>query len=188
MKPPVLALAGKIASGKTTISQYLANTLDYPWVGFGAYVRAEAQRHGLNDSRTSLQQLGATLLERDMELFCKAVLRDAGWMPGQPIVIDGVRHAEVIRVLRNLVAPQCLVVVLVDVPEIVRAQRLIERGVSLAEQHQQEIHSTEVQTHTLLPALADILVDGMQSLQVITEIVIAELQRRGFLLSQANST
>jgi dephospho-CoA kinase len=55
VKPVVLTFAGRIASGKSTLSRQIAVTLGWPWASFGDYVRAEATRRGFDPtSRTAL--------------------------------------------------------------------------------------------------------------------------------------
>jgi hypothetical protein len=54
--------------------------------------------------------------------FCGAVLDEALWAPGRSVILDGVRHAEALSTLRDLVSPQRVVLVFVDTPDMVRAE------------------------------------------------------------------
>lgn len=167
MSAPILAFAGPMASGKTTISRAVAETLGWPWAGFGAYIRAEAQRRGLQGDRTSLQQLGDALLAEGEEAFCKGVLAEAGWVSGTPLVLDGVRHATVVNALHVLITPQPLVLVYVAITDDVRAARLGARGVDADAQQLHDAHATESDVTTILPKLADLTVDGSWPLGTI---------------------
>ena len=69
-----LGFSGKIGSGKTTISEYVANLLSWPKVSFGDYVREIARQQKTDLSRSALQTIGASLVEQDCEGFCRSVL------------------------------------------------------------------------------------------------------------------
>src|SRR5207237_1082407 len=87
MKPLVMALSGRIGSGKTTVSTEVARRLGWVRTSFGDYVRSLARSRGLDDSRETLQPLGASVLNEGVEPFCRAVLAQAGWTSGTPVVI-----------------------------------------------------------------------------------------------------
>src|SRR5262249_10188002 len=125
LEPIVLALSGKIGSGKTTLSQELADALGWRRASFGEYVRAYAKSQGLDEkSRDVLQAVGQSLVEKDVVDFCRSVLAHFGWTSGEPLVIDGVRHAAVVDALRQIVAPLDLRVVFVDINEKTRLKRI----------------------------------------------------------------
>jgi len=128
--PIVLAFAGRIASGKSTLSMNVARALSWPYVSFGNYVRQVAWSKGLVCSRQVLQNIGATLIDQGWDRFCRAVLSQVDWDPGQPLVIDGIRHVEAIDMLRQLVAPSKLLLVFVAVSELERKGRLRQRGLT----------------------------------------------------------
>ncbi len=168
MTPVVLAFAGRIASGKSTISQDVAEALCWPWVSFGDYVRVEARRRGLGESRATLQQVGDELIAAGWESFCHAVLMHGNWHPGQPLIIDGIRHVEALQMLKDLVAPQRVLLVFIDVPDPVRAARLETRGVTMDEQQQRDRHASEAQVQTMLPVLADRILDSTRPVADLT--------------------
>jgi dephospho-CoA kinase len=165
MKPVVLVFAGRIASGKSTIAQGVAAALCWPWVSFGEYVRAEAQRCGVDESRAMLQQVGEQLIAVGWEPFCRAVLAQADWRPGQSLVVDGLRHVAGLQMLRDLAAPQPVVLVLINVPESVRAARLSVRGIETNEQQHDERHASEAQVNAILPQIADMIIDGSRPVE-----------------------
>jgi dephospho-CoA kinase len=189
MKPIVLGFAGSIASGKSTLSIEVASSLGWQRVGFGDYVRTVAQRQGLGESREVLQAVGATLVNQGIEQFCGAVLKQVDWKPGQPLVVDGIRHAEIVSTLRRLVAPSELLLVFVSVNESTRKTRLIERGLTHREQWQQiEAHSTEAQVQTVLPGIANLNVDSTQKIEeLVKEIVTWVQQQKEEIISQSSN-
>lgn len=173
MKPIVLGFAGSIASGKSTLSIEVASSLEWQRVSFGDYVRTLAQTQGLGDSREVLQAVGASLINHGMEQFCRAVLAQVNWQPGQPLVIDGIRHAEIVPILRQIVAPIDFCLIFVAVSEPIREARLRLRGLSSRQQWQQlEAHSTEAQVETVLAEMADLTIDSTRKIEdLVLEIV-----------------
>jgi dephospho-CoA kinase len=164
----VVAIAGKIGSGKTTLTKSLANELGWPSASFGDYVRSAATARGLTESRKNLQELGTLLLRSDPHAFCSDVLANAPWQAGESLIIDGLRHAETVPILRELVAPAVLKVVLIEISEHTRLNRLIARGdgdasaIAVIEEH-----SSEHQVGSVLRALADLIVGGDRPRSVI---------------------
>lgn len=173
MKPIVVGFAGSIASGKSTLSIEVASSLEWQRVSFGDYVRTVAQSQGLGDSREVLQAVGVSLINQGMEQFCRSVLAQVNWQPGQALVVDGIRHAEIIPVLGQIVTPLDFRLVFVGVNESIREARLVERGLSDRQQWQQfEAHSTEAQVQTVLLTMADLTVDGTRKIEdLVLEIV-----------------
>lgn len=179
MKPIVLGFAGSIASGKSTLSVEVASSLGWECVSFGDYVRTVAQHQGLGTSREVLQSVGASLINQGMEQFCSSVLAQANWKPGQPLVVDGIRHVEVASMLRRLVAPSELLLVFVAVNESIREVRLIEKGLAQREELQQiEAHSTEAQVQTVLLGMADLIVDNTRTIKELVKEILTWVNQR----------
>jgi hypothetical protein len=150
----IIALAGPPKSGKTTLGKKLAASLRVPFTSFGDYVRKEAKRRGIaNASPRQLQDLGSELVERDMMSFCKAVLKDGGFIPGRGLIIDGIRHIDALATIKKLAPKQSVKLVYLESPT---AQRL-ERG-SLTAGELQEIDSHPVEADAdLLKSVADLV-------------------------------
>lgn len=166
----VLALAGEINSGKSTIGNIYAQFFDCPYVSFGEYIRYITKQRGLPDIRENWQKVGEELVETDASVFCRAVLAQADWKPGQALVIDGIRHAQINELLKELVAPSRYVLALIKVDEQIRKERLYREGVeerALIERI--ESHSTESQVKTILPQIADYIIDGSEPLPELIE-------------------
>ena len=161
MKSIVIGFAGKIASGKSTLSTIFAKERGWPYVSFGDYVRLVARQRGEDDSqREILQQTGASLVEQDCEGFCRAVLQQAPWQPGESLVIDGIRHLQVKQVLEKLVAPSKFVLIYISVDEQIRRQRLHYEGIDDPTRIERiESASTEIQAKAELPQVADFTLD-----------------------------
>jgi dephospho-CoA kinase len=160
LEPVVLAFSGKIASGKSTLSAEVAKALDWKRASFGEYVRIVAKSLGLEPSREVLQDIGASLVKNPEE-FCRAMLAHYGWQSGEPLVIDGVRHREIMEALRRIVAPLELRLVYLDISDEQRRERLVrEEDVGPDKISKVEAHPTEKQVSEVLPGIADLRVSA----------------------------
>jgi adenylate kinase family enzyme len=128
LSPAVVALTGRAASGKSTISRELSRRTGWVRVSYGEWVRAEAVRRGLDESRESLQILGAELVEADLEGFLRTVMISYGWQPGNPAILDSIRYRRALGVLQRLVRPLPLVTVFVDLGNEERIRRMNASG------------------------------------------------------------
>ena len=172
LEPQVLAFAGKIGSGKSTLSEEVANALQWKRASFGDYVRTVAKSQGLETSREVLQELGASLAKKPEE-FCRAMLAHYGWQSGEPLVIDGVRHKEILDALRLIVAPLEVRVVYLDIDEEKRHQRLMQEEEGDPKKLAQvESHSTEQQVGDLLPKIADLKVSGDRPVEELVRDIV----------------
>lgn len=162
----VVAFAGKIGSGKTTISTAVSQALECKRASFGDYVRHVVSRQGLQLTRENLQRVGTEVLEADRFDFCRNVLAYSGWSQGESLVIDGLRHSETIPLLNQLVWPVELRIVYMDIDEQSRVERLGTRGEDCIPAFTSaDAHSSEQQVATTLRSVADVIVDGRQPIQ-----------------------
>ena len=162
LEPLVLVFSGKIGSGKSTLADRVATALGWKRASCGDFIRAVARSQGLEDQREVLQELGAELVARSPGEFCRALLAHFNWHGGEPLVLDGVRHAEVLEALRRVVAPLQVRLVYVETDEAVRRERLrLEEEDTPATQFPKlEAHSTEQQVGSRLAAAAQLRVSG----------------------------
>jgi dephospho-CoA kinase len=162
----VLAFAGKIGSGKTALTTALAHKLGCKRASFGDYVRHVVNSRGLRETRETLQRVGTELLEEDMYRFCGAVLRHAGWIPGETLMLDGLRHAETIDPLQRLVHPLALKIVYLEIDDETRLRRLgLRGGGDRATLSSAERHSSELQVATKLAVEADLVINGVDTIE-----------------------
>jgi dephospho-CoA kinase len=170
----VLAFAGAIGVGKSSLSENVATLLGWPRVSFGDYVRKVARQNGQNDKdRAVLQRLGQALVRVDVDDFVDCVLKGApDWRPGDNLVIDGLRHAEVRLALIHKVKPSTLKVVVVKVDEDTRQERAKrEKDIDprMLSRYDQDI--TEAQIARILPEYADFEVDNTLPVNMAAEQV-----------------
>ena len=175
--PVVIGFGGSALSGKSRLSEKVAIALSWPRASFGDYVRHLAFKRGLGLDRATLQTLGKELVESDLESFCRAVLTAANWLPGQPAILDGIRHLSALTTLRAIVAPQRLVLVVVTASESVRRTRLdVRQSTANALQDAVSIdcidqHSTEKDAVSELPSIADIVLDSSEGLEQTNDVL-----------------
>lgn len=155
-----IGISGGIGSGKTTLAEDLARALNCPLVSFGRYVKAVAAERGLGTDRETLQALGEALIaEQGWNGFVRSALASAGWASGD-VVVEGIRHKEVVGALREALASVPFCHVFVEATTEARAERVEEReGITAASLARLEQHSTERQVSSLRDA-ADLLVRG----------------------------
>lgn len=160
MTNSVVAISGKIGSGKSTLAAMVAKELSVTKVSFGDYVRHLATEKGIEPTRENLQTLGQEQVDADTQKFCNDVLRFANWKTGQSIVIDGVRHVEVLETLRKEVSPTPLKLVYLNPDEEIRQDRLTSRdGVSSIEITHFDNDRTEMENDELR-VVADLVVNN----------------------------
>jgi adenylate kinase family enzyme len=93
-----LALSGDMASGKSSVASLLSARYGYAIGSFGQLIRREAKRRHLGQDRRTLQALGQELLA---DLGAVGLVDELLATVQEPVVIDGVRHIEVLAALRE---------------------------------------------------------------------------------------
>jgi dephospho-CoA kinase len=171
----VIAFSGGVASGKSSVATRIAERLAWPCASFGSFVRRIARSRGLQESREVLQEIGGELVGGDLRAFCLAVIGQTTWTGSGSLVLDGVRHIEILPILREVTAPAELLMVFVDTPRELRFSRLQQRAGKEGEPFDQiEAHSTEVQVPRL-EALADLRIDGTRKIEELADEVMGWL-------------
>jgi len=144
------------------------------WSSFGNSVRQIVSERGLPLTRTTLQQVGATLVQDNPEELCNHVLKEAKSASTSMSVIDGVRHVKILEQLRVMVAPRSVACVFIDAPIDLRLKRIQERdGASAAQFMELEKHSTEVEVQVLLKRHANIVVTNLSSIDKCVDQIVS---------------
>jgi dephospho-CoA kinase len=155
----VLGIAGKIGSGKSTLSKIIAAELNYKYASFGDHVRKIALAKGISPTRRNLQNLGQQLLNENIKQFCLGVLSDIQWRQGQGLIIDGIRHEEIITVIKEIIFPDLfkLIFIKVDDDNIRMARmRIDDSDLKSIDDHPTE---NQVQSNKLI-GLSDLTLDA----------------------------
>jgi thymidylate kinase len=168
----VLCFSGGISSGKTTLSTAVAHRLGIHRASFGGFVREQARKQNIADTREELQKLGEILIaEMGWEPFCAAVLEAAQWAPGSPLALDGIRHSLAFETIKRIVAPMPTKLVFVDVERDVRNTRV--DSAKTANLRAADTHSTEQDVHSgALRSMATIVLDGTKNVEMLVEDVL----------------
>jgi bifunctional DNA-binding transcriptional regulator/antitoxin component of YhaV-PrlF toxin-antitoxin module len=127
MKATAAIILGASGSGTSVIAARAASILGWPLASFGNYVRAEAARRGLNLVRRELQDVGMDLV-RDPSSFCRAVVAQSRWRPGQSIIVDGLRHSGILDELKRVLHSCQIVQIMLLADDGSRETRLREQG------------------------------------------------------------
>jgi hypothetical protein len=174
MSPAIAAFSGPISSGKTTLSRHAAQSLGCTWASFGQFVRFKAQGLGMDPiSREKLQDLGESLVNDNVRLFCSEFLEFARWTRGS-LIADGMRHIEVRETLLDLTGVSTFWLVFVDAPWPVRRARAEQGGENLI-----QIDKHPVESHIeQLKEKADFVISTTDSLEVSTAAVVQFLGPR----------
>ena len=178
MSPMVLTFAGPIGSGKSTLSRNIARDLGWAYASFGDYVRQIALQNDRGNSREVLQDTGASIVkELGWDPFCSSVLAQATWETGKPLVVDGIRHVEALQALNKITAPSKVSLVFIDVDESDIEARASRKPLHEDRSH----HSTEEQVYSILPGLADLRVDGSNTVEDLVREIVTWVRDRSYV-------
>ena len=169
----LLCISGKINSGKTTFAKELSRAIEWPKVSFGDFVRKEARRRGLDSSRKTLQNLGESLLSSNIKFFCHSVLAEANWKRKMPLIVEGVRHQEVLDTLKKIASPERVVLIYINTEDHIRFSRMLVSGQGVPD----ERHSTEIQVQDTLLNKADVVINNNESVEKAVSEAIGWLKR-----------
>lgn len=155
----LVAVAGPMGSGKTSIASALAHATKGRRVSFGDAVRAEAKRRCLPTDRRGLQDLGEILIGEGWASFVELVL--AGISDDiEVVVVDGVRHREAVSALGAFASNRRLVLLYVNSDVKARQRRLNSRdGMTAADYRLASAHRIELEVQGLRN-LAHVVVDN----------------------------
>lgn len=150
----IIALAGLSKSGKSFLAKHLGETLNWPVLSFGSYVRHVAATQKLSDDFPTLQTLGQSMVDEDPASFVSAVLDHSDCGVQDNLILDGMRHVEVLDALQESVAPDLVQLVLVKVSQEELASRHENIGLDISEvlagPAEQQVQSTLAERATLV--------------------------------------
>ncbi len=153
----VIAIAGRMGSGKSVIADGVAESLGGGRRSFGEVVRRVATDRDLPGDRASLQRLGDQLIQVGWPAFCRLVVAD---LPDGITVIDGIRHFGAIDALRSESGDLAIPVIFIDAPTEVRFQRVeLRDGASREQFDAAETSSNEAEVE-MVRRVSDLVVDN----------------------------
>ena len=172
----LLVLAGRTASGKSSLASAVGERLGFRVAGFGQYVRSLVPEASAGEAaRSQLQAKGHATVQRNPATFASEFLKWAGYNAGEGLIADGLRHIAIWDVLKNILIPQKdpIGLVFVAIGDAVRVNRLRARGLSDADIAAIEQHPSERDVLFGLQALAGLSVDGASSVEDNAERVLS---------------
>jgi cytidylate kinase len=188
----VISFSGRIASGKTTITQSLAELLGWRRVGFSDYLRHLLKERGnIAPTREQLQDLGQSLVTADPDQFCRNVLVLGGFVPGANILLDGIRHVDIQRRIARLVEPSRAILIHLAADDELVERRIAQRGASEKELKRASSHPVEQDLQQSLPSIADYAVDAGHALPTVISGCLEALEKVGVdqeVLARARAT
>ncbi|SHG44510.1 Fic family protein [Bradyrhizobium erythrophlei] len=100
----VIAISGAKGVYTSALSVVLSELLRWKRVKFSDHLRDLAKGEGEPPDDTAvLQRIGQQLVREQPDKFVAAVLKLADWKPGENLVLDGLRHAEIFTELQRQV-------------------------------------------------------------------------------------
>jgi hypothetical protein len=177
----VVTLSGAIGSRRSDLAIKLADRLGWPRVKFSDYIKAMIRADGGDpENRTQLQSYGQKLVQNRLDEFVDGVLAMAqGWQRGDDLVVDGLRHVEVLLALKQKVVPSTVLYVNVSVDPLRREEDAKDRGIAEQMLYRYDRDLTEAQLARILPAYADLEIDGTLGFSITVDEIIQRVQRLG---------
>lgn len=179
----VLCFSGRIGSGKTSVSQLVADNFKAAWTSFGDFMRAYASAESLDPtSREVLQDLGQRLLNTyGTRWLCEQVVARANLSGGGVLVIDGIRHVDVADCIKEMFSPSKALFIHLELSGGIERSRDLDAATRV----HAESHSTERDVLGPLSSYADLVVYNDASLDVVVRSIVQFVQR---YLSESPST
>lgn len=175
----ILVLSGPIGSGKTTLSRAVAAALGWKRAEFGEYLRGIARDRKIAAERTALRMIGREMAQ-DWQQFCAAVMTSGGWHPGEPLVLDGVRHVEALKCVRSIAMPAPVWLLWIDVPRSLRGERYRVKAIETEEAiRESERDWSEVQVDRDFRGIATRVLDGTHDVPNLVADVLLWLRTQG---------
>jgi dephospho-CoA kinase len=159
LSAPIFLLSGSSKVGKTSIARKLADAIGCPTASFGDYVRSRAVTvlGGGSATRQQLQELGQQLVTKDAESFCRSVLSFGGFKPGEPFVLDGLRHLQVLPAIQSIAPDGIPRIIYLEAPTDLRIARW-DGAISASELSEVDSHPVEADL-VQIRKMADIVID-----------------------------
>ncbi|NOG99276.1 MAG: AAA family ATPase [Ignavibacteriae bacterium] len=98
----IIAVSGRICSGKSTVSNLISNQFGIPVASFGEYLKYYFKKNKLEMDRNKMQDVGSKLMISNPEMFLSNVI-NYFISHHKSLIIEGVRH----RILIDLIKQQC---------------------------------------------------------------------------------
>lgn len=141
----IILIAGKIGSGKTYWSDRIAEHFDCARASFSSYIKYICTLRAIECTRQNMQSLGAEVIKNDLDKYINYTV-SYNCKNNKNIVIDGLRHKEVYKRIKELYPKSNVVLIYVECEDEQRKKNLIIRGEDLgdADKDPMEIGATSL--------------------------------------------
>ncbi len=175
----VITLSGAIGRRRSELAEKLADRLVWPRVKFSDYIKRRIAADGEDERDRMLQQsYGQKLVQNQLQEFVGGVLAMApDWRDQGNLVVDGLRHVEVLLTLRRLIGTSTLVYVNVLTDPLRRDEGARARGILEQNLYRYDRALSEAQITRILPAYADIVVDGTLGFSINIDGIVAKIKQ-----------
>lgn len=174
----VVAVSGKLRSGKTSLSQQLSHQLGWPRVAFGDYVRAAVAAEGGDPTcRRVLQDYGLRRIEADVVDFCRCVLGQIKYDYHTNLIVDGVRHKTALESIQQLCMPMQTRLVYIKCADEIRFERANHLRIDDNIFSRQDQHPVEVESGYVLQSMASLVADCEDEQTSVVRTIIENIRQ-----------
>lgn len=172
----IVCFSGKIGSGKSSVSEAVANALACKMASFGGYIRHKVESQGGDPtSRKALQDYGQLRVEQNIAEFCDDVLSYSGFTTGDDLVVDGIRHVDVYDALVRRLPNSRFHLIHLDLDDRSRKSRMAGRGDDFSDFVRAEGHVVEKDLSSNLPSRAHLVIDASAPIEDIVGNILVYL-------------
>ena len=157
----IITLSGPIGSRRSEIADQLAERLQWRKVRFSNIIRNRIRADGGDETdRTLLQTYGQALVQDNLATFVRDTLTAADGNQEGNIIVDGLRHVEVLINLREQAGDRTVFYVHID-PDLLKVDEAARlRDIAEQDLYRYDSDLTEAQISRILPAYADLRLEG----------------------------
>lgn len=168
----IIALSGRICSGKSTVAKALFERLTFPIGSFGNYLIAYCSQKSLPTDRAYLQEVGQEMVEANPTQFLQNVV-DYHIGDSKSLILDGIRHKVIFESVKGLA--KNVISVFVDADLETRYKRYLTRKkIDYETFLALDNHPVELETESLKP-LCDIVIDSTANYENILSNLIKKI-------------
>lgn len=139
----IFLIAGKIGSGKSYWADIIASSFDCSRATFSSYIKYKCTLASIACTRQNMQNLGTDAINNELDQFiCYTLLYNL--KNNKNIVVDGLRHLDVYKRIKELYPNTNVVLIYIDCDEEQRKKNLHIRGEDTTQADKDEMETKSV--------------------------------------------